>query len=527
MESSKSEAAGVCASDGPTDAEFSVARLAAIVESSDDAIISKTLEGKIVSWNAGAERIFGYPEADVLGKSITIIIPAERLAEEQLILQKIRRGDRVEHFETIRVTRDGRPISVSLTISPVRDARGRIVGASKIARDITARKRDARLRAQLAAIVESSDDAIVSKSLDGKIQSWNAAATRMFGYSAEEAIGQSITLIIPDELRTEEKKIIDEVTQGRRVHHFDTVRVTKSGQRVPVSLTVSPIRGPDGAVIGASKIARDITERQRVQETLRTTQAALQEASRRKDEFIALLAHELRNPLAPIRYALAVARRSDATTELRQRSQEIIERQVNQMSRLLDDLLNVARITHGTLEVRPKLIEVSVVLDMAVESAQPYLEAKHHTLSLDLTTPSPYVNADPARLAQVFSNLLINAAKYTDPGGLIRISTAIEADDVVVVISDNGIGISPEVMPRLFEMFTQASSARERSEGGLGLGLALVQGIVKLHGGSVQARSSGSNRGSEFQVRLPLAKHAARSNESPFPRLEQTHFASG
>ena len=466
-----------------------------------------------MSWNAGAERIFGYPAATMIGKSITKLIPTERLAEEQIILQKIRRGDRVDHFETVRLAHDGRMINVSLTISPVRDARGRVVGASKIARDITAQHTESQLRSQLAAIVESSDDAIVSKSLDGRIKSWNAAATRMFGYAAEEAIGQPITLIIPAELRAEEKKIISEVSAGRRVEHFDTVRLTKDGERIPVSLTVSPIHGSDGKVVGASKIARDITERQRIQEVLRTTQAALQQESRRKDEFIALLAHELRNPLAPIRYALAVARRNDATTELRQRSQEIIERQVAQMSRLLDDLLNIARITHGTLEIRREVIELSTVLEMAVEIAQPYLEAKHHTLSQDLIAVSVRVYADRARLAQVFANLLINAAKYTDAGGLIRVRATIEAAEVVVAVSDNGIGIPAEIMPRLFDMFTQASSARVRSEGGLGLGLALVRGIVKLHGGSVQARSAGAHCGSEFQVRLPLATHAPGASQ--------------
>ena len=326
MEFPKSEAAASCAPEESTDA----ARLAAIVESSDDAIVSKTLEGRIVSWNEAAERIFGHTQAEMIGESITKIIPPERFAEEEIILQRIRRGERVDHFETIRLARDGRRINVSLTISPVRDTRGRIVGASKIARDITEHKRDEQLRAQLAAIVESSEDAIVSKSLGGRIQSWNAAATRIFGYTAEEAIGQPITLIVPLELRAEEKRIIGEVSQGRRIQHFDTVRLTKSGQRVPVSLTVSPIHGPDGKVIGASKIARDITDRQRTHEALRISQDALHEASRRKDEFIALLAHELRNPLAPIRFALEVTRRTDAPADLRQRSQEIIERQVGQ-----------------------------------------------------------------------------------------------------------------------------------------------------------------------------------------------------
>jgi two-component system, chemotaxis family, CheB/CheR fusion protein len=483
---------------------FGQARLAAIVESSDDAIISKTLEGQIVSWNAAAERLFGYRAEEMIGKPITTIIPAERLAEEQEILARIRRGERVEHFETVRLGRDGRLVELSLTISPVRGAGGEIIGASKVARDITERKRAGRLQAQLAAIVESSDDAIVSKTLDGVIQSWNSAAARIFGYTAQEAIGQRITLIIPSDLQGEEREIIAQLRAGKRIEHFDTTRQTKDGRRIPVSLTISPIHDDDGRVVGVSKIARDITERRRAEEALRGTEEALRAAHQRKDEFMALLAHELRNPLAPIRYALATSRAHGATAEQRERSQEIIERQVTHMSRLLDDLLNVARITRGTLELRITTLEFTTVLGTAIEAARPFLDAKQHSLSVELPSEAPRLNADAIRLAQVFSNLLINAAKYTDPGGRIRIVASIEGNMLVVAIRDTGIGISQEMMPRLFEMFTQAQDALDRSQGGLGLGLALVRGIVQLHGGSVCARSEGENRGSEFTVRLPL-----------------------
>jgi len=480
------------------------ARLAAIVESSDDAIIGKTLDGRILSWNAAAERLFGYRAQEMIGRSITTIIPAERLAEEREIIDRIRKGERVEHLETVRLTRDGHPVELSLTISPVRAITGEIIGASKVARQIGERKHAERLQSQLAAIVESSDDAIVSKTLDGIIQSWNSAASRIFGYAPEEAIGQPITLIIPDDLQSEERKIIAQLRAGKRVEHFDTERITKSGRRIPVSLTISPIHDADGVVIGASKIARDISERRRAEEALRATEDALRVANQRKDEFMALLAHELRNPLAPIRYALAASRKSGATAEQRARSQEIIERQISHMSRLLDDLLNVARITRGALELRTTTLEFTTVLGTAIEAARPFLDAKQHTLSVELPSEAPRLTADPIRLAQVFSNLLINAAKYTDPGGKIRVAAHLEPDTLVVAIRDSGIGISAEMMPRLFEMFTQAQHALDRSQGGLGLGLALVRGIVQLHGGSVSAHSEGENLGSEFTVRLPL-----------------------
>jgi len=498
------------------------AHLAAIVESSDDAIISKTLTGHIVSWNGAAERLFGYSAQEMIGKPITTIIPSERLAEEHEIIARIRRGERVDHFETIRLSRDGRRVEVSLTISPVRGPTGQVVGASKVAREIGERKRAERIQAQLAAIVESSDDAIVSKNLDGIIQSWNGAASRIFGHTPEEAIGQPITLVIPTNLHAEERAIIAQVRAGKRVEHFDTIRITKDGRLIPVSLTVSPIHDAKGTVIGASKIARDISDRRRADKALRETEEGLRVANQRKDEFIALLAHELRNPLAPIRYALAAGKSGAATPEQRQRFQEIIERQVAHMSRLLDDLLNVAHITRGTLELRKSTMEFTSVLGTAIEAARPFLDAKQHQLSVELPADAPRLNADPIRLAQVFSNLLINAAKYSDPGGQIRIAASIERDMLLVSVRDTGIGIPAEIMPRLFEMFSQAPHTVDRSQGGLGLGLALVRGIVQLHGGSVCARSDGANRGSEFTVRLPLGVPApfAQANAQPISPVD-------
>ena len=357
--------------------------------------------------------------------------------------------------------------------------------------------------ARLAAIVESSDDAIVSKSLDGRIQSWNAGAARIFGHTAEEAVGQSITLIIPPELHAEERQILQKVRRGERVEHFDTIRVTKDGRRIAISLTVSPIRDAKGVIVGASKIARDISERRQAEEALQKSQEALREADRRKDEFMALLAHELRNPLAPIRYALATAKKCDRTADQQRRAEEIIERQVAHMSRLLDDLLDVSRITRGTLELKRSDSELTVVLGTAIEAARPFLDAKRHVLSLDLPKQAIRLLADSVRLAQVFSNLLINAAKYTDPGGRIELRAAQIDNEVFISVRDNGMGISKNMMPRLFTMFAQDSTVADSSEGGLGIGLALARGVVELHGGRIEAHSEGPGRGSEFLVKIP------------------------
>jgi PAS domain S-box-containing protein len=369
------------------------------------------------------------------------------------------------------------------------------------------------IQALLAAIVECSDDAIVSKTLDGRIRSWNAGAMRLFGYTAEEVIGKPITIIIPPELHEEEHRILEKLQRGERIDHFETTRVTRDGRRIPISLSVSPIRDSRGVVIGASKVARDISERKRAEQILRESERALREADRRKNEFLALLAHELRNPLAPIRYALATSRKAGRTLEQRTRAEEVIERQVAHMSRLLDDLLDVSRITHGTLELRKSRTELTLVLAAAIEAARPILDSKHHTLSLDLPEQTVRLEADPVRLAQVFSNLLINAAKYTDAGGSIELRATREVSAVVVAVRDNGMGISADMMPRLFTFFSQAHTALGRSEGGLGVGLALARGLVALHGGRVEARSDGPGRGSEFIVRLPVSVAASEVSQ--------------
>jgi len=357
--------------------------------------------------------------------------------------------------------------------------------------------------ALLAAIVESSDDAIVSKTLEGRILSWNSGASRIFGYAAAEVVGQPITVIIPPELHEEEQRILARLRAGQRIEHFDTVRVAKDGRRIPISLTVSPIRDSRGVIIGASKVARDVSDRKRAEEALQQNEEALRDADRRKDEFLALLAHELRNPLAPIRYALAANRKSGRTPEQRKRAEEIIERQVTHMSRLLDDLLDVSRITRSTLELKKTLTELTSIVGSAIETARPFLDTKRHTLTVDLPKQAVRLDADAVRLAQVFSNLLINAAKYTDPGGHIQLRAVREGSQIVVAVRDDGIGIAADMMPRLFAMFSQAKAALGRSEGGLGIGLSLVRGLVTLHGGSVEARSDGPGCGSEFIVRLP------------------------
>jgi PAS domain S-box-containing protein len=243
--------------------------LASIIETADDAIISKTLDGIITSWNNGAERIFGYTAKEAVGQPVTMLIPADHLDEEPTILARLRAGERMEHYETVRVRKDGTLVNISLTVSPIRGPDGTIVGASKIARDITDRRRAEENLLQTAAIVENSDDAIISKNLDGIILSWNPGAERLYGYTAAETIGQSVTMLIPPDRPDEEPRILEQIARGERVDHYETVRRRNDGTLIDVSLTVSPVRDTSGRIIGASKIARDITERKRAERELR------------------------------------------------------------------------------------------------------------------------------------------------------------------------------------------------------------------------------------------------------------------
>lgn len=548
----------------PTERTDSIeqARLAAVVDCSHDAIVSKTLEGRIQTWNAAAERLFGYPAAEVIGKSVTIIIPPELQAEERQILQRLSRGERIDHFETIRLTKDGRRIPVSLTVSPVRDAHGTIVGASKIARDISERHRAERLLRQTQAQLQAQADGLAKL---------NECTARLWGcHSLQEGMEQILNAVMgllgadkgsvqlldeagqelqvaaqrgftPDlleffrevvaadgsasvrALRTAARIIIDDVKADPSYEALLPMAAT-TGIRSVVS---TPLIGPDGTAFGVLAIhfqaahtpneaelhlldmfvrhACDFIRRCKMEQALRAREESLREGDRRKDEFLALLAHELRNPLAPVRYALATIKRPGLSSEQHARANEIIERQVAQMSRLLDDLMDVSRITRGAIELRKSRTELKASIDAAIDAARPIIEARHHTLSIDLPDESVWLDADPVRLTQIFSNLLINAAKYTDPKGTIHLKAAREHNEVAVFIRDNGIGIAADMLPRLFTLFTQAHPTPDCPQDGLGVGLALVRALVRLHGGRIDVRSDALQRGSEFIVHLPCA----------------------
>jgi PAS domain S-box-containing protein len=383
---------------------------------------------------------------------------------------------------------------------------GRFVHSRCIMFDVTEQKREEETRSLLAAIVAASDDAIVSKTLEGIILSWNGGAHKLFGYSPSEVIGRSIELIIPPELRHEEREILRRIRQGERIDHFETVRIAKDGRRLDISLTVSPLCDDTGRVIGASKVARDISERKRAD-------AILRDADRRKDEFLAILAHELRNPLAPIRHSLEILLRSEGEPRLFQHATDILGRQLSHMIRLVDDLLDVSRITRDRLKLQKTRVELGSIVGHAVDAGRPMAERDHQTIEVSLPDKPIYLDADPVRLAQVFSNLFNNACQYTEPGGRIWLKAHEEPGEVVITVRDSGIGVPADQLDGIFEMFAQVEDDSERPRRGLGIGLTLVRRLVELHGGTVTARSEGRGLGSEFEVRLPII-------EAPIARQE-------
>ncbi len=460
-----------------------------------------TLDGTLVEANHLCLDECGFKRDEVIGKRFWDCGWWNRSGE---LMDMIREGTRqaaggtLFRRETNYFVADGSQRVVDLILAPVRDDAGRVIFIAPTGTDITARKLNEQTSSRLAAIVESNDDAIISKDLNSIIRSWNGGARRLFGYTPAEAIGRSVTMLMPPERVDEEPGILDRIRRGERIDHYETIRQHKDGTLIDISLTVSPLFDEHGKVVGASKIARDITDRKRAER-------ALHEGDRQKNEFLATLAHELRNPLAPIRNSLNILRLTRSDAPASERVLQVMERQVNHMVRLVDDLLEIARITSGKIELRLEPVEIASVIRSAIDTSRPLIDAAGHQLATKLPAEPLTVEADPVRLSQVVANLLNNAAKYTEPGGQIWITVSRDGDDVVISVRDTGIGISADLLPHILEMFTQADRGKRQSQGGLGIGLALVKRLVEMHSGSVAARSEGEGLGSEFTLRLPLS----------------------
>ena len=474
-------------------------RLAAVVESSDDAVISQSLDGVIETWNRAAERLFGYTAAEAIGRRIDLIVPSDCRPEEQSVIARVLRGEAVNHFETSGMSKTGAPVPISLSISPIRTPEGEILGISRIARDLSRHRELERQAFRLAAIVDSSVDAIVSKDLNGIVQSWNKAAERMFGYAADEIIGKPILMIIPEERRHEEETVLGRIRAGLSVEHFETVRRRKDGSLVEVSLSVSPIKTTTGSIIGASKIARDISAQRRLAREA-------EEANRTKDEFLAMLSHELRTPLnAVLGYTRML--RSGELDELKQaRAIDVIERNAHILSQLVSDVLDISSVVTGKMKLTMSTCDVLTIIQTAIDIIKPSAEGKGVAVRCQLPARPLKIPCDADRIQQVFWNLLTNAVKFTPKGGEIRIDAIERNGAVVITVSDSGAGIPPDALPFVFQRFWQGDHGSTRPQGGLGLGLSLARHFVELHGGTIEAASEGEGRGATFTVTLPSAR---------------------
>jgi PAS domain S-box-containing protein len=494
--------------------------LAAIVESSDDAIISKNLDGIIQSWNAGAERIFGWTAQEVIGKPITIIIPPDRLEEETQILTRLRAGKRIDHFETIRVAKDGHPVHISVTISPVHNAEGRIIGASKIARDTTLVKEYER---RLNDFIETATVGLHGVGPDGIILWANRFELDMLGYTREEYIGRHIAQFHADQPAIEDMLI--RLGRDETLHDHPAKLRCKDGSIRHV-LVSSCVRYKNGKFQSTQCFTHDITELKRAEAErtilLESERAARQEAERAgviKDEFLATLSHELRTPLnAVLGYAQLLRSGAIGPDELPE-AIEIIERNARSQAQIIEDLLDMSRIISGKIRLDVQRVDLAAVVTAAIDTLRPAADAKGLRLTAVLDPLVGPVRGDPSRLQQVVWNLLNNAIKFTPKSGKVQVALERVNSHVEIVISDTGEGIDPEFLPFVFDRFRQADPSITRRHGGLGLGLSIVKQLVELHGGEARAKSPGCGRGATFIVSLPLSA----THDEPVVKGDRVH----
>ncbi|HEY8507132.1 MAG TPA: PAS domain S-box protein, partial [Steroidobacteraceae bacterium] len=485
--------------------------------SSDDAIISKTLDGTIVTWNDGARRMFGWTEAEAIGKPVTILIPPELIPEEEMILSRLRRGERLDHFHTIRVRKDGTRLDVSLTSSPVLNSRGEIVGASKIARDITAQKRaEEALRASDARfrLLANAAPVLVWMSDTTKGATWfNTQWLEFTGREMREELGFGWTHDIhPDDLEGL-LRIYSEHFAARQPFRVEYRLARRDrAMRWVVHTAVPLFEGQGGSFSGYIGSCIDITDfreaeaqREALLQAERVARAEAERLSRLKDEFLATLSHELRTPLNAILGWSTLLRRLEAGHPDHLRGLETIERNARVQTQIIEDLLDMSRIISGKVQLDVQPVILSEVIMAAVDVVRPSADAKKLRVRTTLDAKVGRIRGDPNRLQQVFWNLLANAVKFTPAGGRIDVILERVNSHVEISVEDSGIGIKDEFLSFVFDRFRQGDASTTRRYGGLGLGLSIVKHLVELHGGSVRVKSAGEGKGATFIVSLPIS----------------------
>ncbi len=513
-------------------------RLAAIVESSDDAIIGSDLDGRITDWNRGAERIFGYTATEIVAQPGNILAPSDRADELPDILQRIRRGGHIEHYETLRRRKDGVCIHVSLTVSPIVDADGHIIGISKVARDITERKSiEAELRQtekalrataeQLRLVTDHAPVFLMQCDAQHRFKFMNQTYAARFGLPREQVIGRPISEIIGVEAYHAVKHYLDLTFAGQRIEFELEVPYQSLGRRW-VHAIHEPERAPTGEVIGVVGVIVDVTARKHAEQELERARDAALAASRAKDDFLATLSHELRTPLSPVLLLASDAAGNPRLPPEVRENFALIRNHISLEARLIDDLLDLTRITRGKMQLELQAVDAHAMLRDALATIHTEIEAKHLALDLRLGAQDSLVHGDAVRLQQVLWNVLKNAVKFTPEDGRITVTTgnALLGSMLIIEVSDTGIGMTGTELARAFDAFSQgehAASSVPRRFGGLGLGLAISQKIIELHHGRIRAASEGRHRGTTIRIELPV-----RSRVEPHqPKVAPSTPATG
>ena len=475
----------------------------AVEQTRDYAVFLLDPQGNVATWNIGAQRIKGYAREEIIGRHFSLFY--ERVAVEsrwpQHELEVASREGRFED-EGWRVRKDGSRFWANVVITALRDEHGKLLAFSKITRDLTERRMHQEALQQseerFRLLVEGVQDyAIYMLDAEGTVSSWNTGARRIKGYSPEEIIGKHFSnFYVPEDLAA--GKPWEALNQAKRHGHFEAEgwRVRKSGERFWARAVLTPLYDVRGHLRGFAKVTQDLSERRQL--------LALEKASQNMNEFIAMLAHELRNPLAPIRTAVKVMANPAADARAREQMRETIDRQSANLTRIVDDLVDISRITRGVIDLERAPADLCAIVRHAIETTAPAVQARRHSISVAAPPMPVTVLVDRHRMNQVLTNLINNAARYTPEGGRIELTVEAREGSAWVRIQDNGNGIEPEMQERIFDMFVQGRSPLERVSGGLGVGLALARRLVELHGGTLTVKSEGKGQGSEFAVRLDL-----------------------
>ncbi len=493
----------------------SARRYSQLVHTLPAAVYTTDAQGRVALYNEAAVALWGRePEVgkDLWRDFIQTFNPdGSVLASEDWPMSVALREGKMNRGQEILIERpDGSRVNVTPSSDPIFDASGQLIGAVHMLLDITESRRAEEFSRRLAAIVESSEDAIISKNLDGIITSWNHGAERILGYTAEEAIGQWVGMLMSEDIREgEEAKILGRIREGEPIEHYETVRRRKDGTMLEVSLTVSPIKDVRGTIVGASKILRDITFQKRSERELEEAHKKVVAASQAKDDFLAALSHELRTPLNPVLLQASESAEDEQLPDKVRSQFAMIRNNVELEARLIDDLLDITRITHDKLSLNRCLVDGHALLNESLRTVKAEIQLKRITLTRDFAAKQCALNADAVRLQQVFWNVLKNAVKFTPEDGQIIVQTRVDAgaNHFVVVVKDTGIGMTAADIAKIFQAFTQAEHdiAGSHRFGGLGLGLAISRKLMDLHKGTISAESDGPGLGSTFTISLPMA----------------------